>query len=130
MYVVRHLCGITTRRRSGSRVPCWAVAARAGTRFLVTAESGAYPDYVAALLSATANDTVHTAVFGEGWLDAPHRVLRLAKEKAATWAERVAGPVRVRGPALGSRPLVPTATNGVYHWRGDCDGDVRRLRCR
>jgi nitronate monooxygenase len=68
-----------------------AVAARVGTRFLVTAESGAHPDYVAALLSATANDTVHTTVFGEGWPDAPHRVLRLAKEKAAAWADRVVG---------------------------------------
>lgn len=62
-----------------------------GTRFLATVESGAHPDYVAALLSATANDTVHATVFGEGWPDAPHRVLRLATERAAAWPGRVVG---------------------------------------
>ena len=60
-----------------------------GTRFLATAESGAHPDYVAALLAATADATVHTTAFGEGWPDAPHRVLRIARERAAACADRV-----------------------------------------
>jgi nitronate monooxygenase len=48
-----------------------ASAARVGTRFLATAESGAHPDYVTALLAATADATVHTTAFGEDWPDAP-----------------------------------------------------------
>jgi NAD(P)H-dependent flavin oxidoreductase YrpB (nitropropane dioxygenase family) len=53
------------------------------TRFLASVESGAHPDYIAALLAATANATVVTTAFGEGWPEAPHRVLRVATERAA-----------------------------------------------
>ena len=60
-----------------------------GTRFLATAESGAHPDYVAALLAANADATVHTTAFSEGWPDAPHRVLRIAMERAALGVDRV-----------------------------------------
>jgi NAD(P)H-dependent flavin oxidoreductase YrpB (nitropropane dioxygenase family) len=83
--------GIATGAALAAALNAGAAAARVGTRFLVTAESGAHPGYVAALLSATANDTVHTTAFGEGWPDAPHRVLRLAKERAAAWADHVVG---------------------------------------
>jgi hypothetical protein len=44
---------------------------------------------VAALLAATAGATVHTTAFGQGWPDAPHRVLRIARERAAASADRV-----------------------------------------
>jgi NAD(P)H-dependent flavin oxidoreductase YrpB (nitropropane dioxygenase family) len=60
-----------------------AAGARVGTRFLASAESGAHPEYVAALLTATAEDTVRTTAYGKGWSDAPHRVLRAATERAA-----------------------------------------------
>jgi nitronate monooxygenase len=83
--------GIATGAALAAALNAGAAAARVGTRFLVTAESGAHPGYVAALLSATANDTVHSTAFGEGWPDAPHRVLRLAKEQAAAWADNVVG---------------------------------------
>jgi NAD(P)H-dependent flavin oxidoreductase YrpB (nitropropane dioxygenase family) len=83
--------GIATGAALAAALNAGAAAARVGTRFLVTAESGAHPGYVAALLSATANDTVHTTAFGEGWPDAPHRVLRVAKERAAAWADHVVG---------------------------------------
>jgi NAD(P)H-dependent flavin oxidoreductase YrpB (nitropropane dioxygenase family) len=83
--------GIATGAALAAALNAGAVAARVGTRFLATAESGAHPGYVAALLSATANDTVHTTAFGEGWPDAPHRVLRLATERAAAWADHVVG---------------------------------------
>ena len=45
--------------------------------------------YVAALLAATAGATVHTTMFGEGWPDAPHRVLRIATQRAAAGMDRV-----------------------------------------
>jgi NAD(P)H-dependent flavin oxidoreductase YrpB (nitropropane dioxygenase family) len=60
-----------------------AAGARVGTRFLASAESGAHPEYVAALLAASAEDTVRTTAYGKGWSDAPHRVLRAAAHRAA-----------------------------------------------
>ena len=42
-----------------------------------------------ALLAAAAGATVRTTAFGEGWPDAPHRVLRVARERAAACADRV-----------------------------------------
>lgn len=49
-----------------------AVAAAAGTRFLLTHESAAHPSYKARVLAAT--DTVETTLFGLGW-PARHRVV-------------------------------------------------------
>jgi NAD(P)H-dependent flavin oxidoreductase YrpB (nitropropane dioxygenase family) len=53
-----------------------------GTRFLTCPESNAHEDYVANLLAATSEDTELTEWFGDGWPDAPHRVLRGALEHA------------------------------------------------
>src|SRR6266567_1784152 len=64
--------GIATGAALAGALNAGASAARVGTRFLASAESGAHPGYVAALLAATAGDTVHTTAFGEGWPDAPH----------------------------------------------------------
>jgi NAD(P)H-dependent flavin oxidoreductase YrpB (nitropropane dioxygenase family) len=83
--------GIATGGALAEVLNAGAAAARVGTRFLATAESGAHPDYVAALLAATADDTVYTTAFGKGWPDAPHRVLRIAEERAAAWADHVVG---------------------------------------
>jgi NAD(P)H-dependent flavin oxidoreductase YrpB (nitropropane dioxygenase family) len=50
-----------------------AVAAVAGTRFLLSEESRAHPDYKQRCLDA--GDTVLTELFGLGWPGAPHRVI-------------------------------------------------------
>ena len=50
-----------------------AVAAVAGTRFLLSDESHAHPDYKQRCLDA--GETVLTELFGLGWPDAPHRVI-------------------------------------------------------
>jgi NAD(P)H-dependent flavin oxidoreductase YrpB (nitropropane dioxygenase family) len=50
-----------------------AVAAVVGTRFLLTEESRAHPDYKRRCLDA--DTTVLTELFGLGWPDAPHRVV-------------------------------------------------------
>ena len=49
-----------------------AVAAVAGTRFLLSEESRAHPDYKQRLLDA--RQTILTELFGAGW-PAPHRVV-------------------------------------------------------
>jgi nitronate monooxygenase len=50
-----------------------AVAAVAGTRFLLSDESRAHPDYKQRCLAA--GETILTELFGLGWPDAPHRVI-------------------------------------------------------
>ncbi len=47
-----------------------------GTRFVATKEAGAHQDYKSAITRATAADTVLTVCFQDGWINAPHRVLR------------------------------------------------------
>jgi NAD(P)H-dependent flavin oxidoreductase YrpB (nitropropane dioxygenase family) len=75
--------GIATGAALAAALNAGAAGARVGTRFLASAESGAHPDYLAALLAASAEDTVRTTAFAEGWQDAPHRVLRAATQRAA-----------------------------------------------
>jgi NAD(P)H-dependent flavin oxidoreductase YrpB (nitropropane dioxygenase family) len=47
-----------------------------GTRFVATRESGAHPDYKAALVAARPEDTAFTNCFDVDWPHAMHRVLR------------------------------------------------------
>ena len=61
-----------------------------GTRFLLSDESGAHPEYKARLVDA--DETVLTELFGVGW-PAPHRVV--PNEATSRWLK--GGP---RGPAL------------------------------
>jgi NAD(P)H-dependent flavin oxidoreductase YrpB (nitropropane dioxygenase family) len=60
---------------------------RVGTRFAVAPESGAHPDYVRSLLAADGDETELSEWFGEGWEEAPHRVLRsaLAAARESGW---------------------------------------------
>jgi NAD(P)H-dependent flavin oxidoreductase YrpB (nitropropane dioxygenase family) len=114
-----------TRAALGLRFPIWLAggvaerpdveAARAagaeavvvGTRFLLSDESDAHPEYKRRLLDA--HDTVLTELFGAGW-PAPHRVVRnAATERWLRGDER--GPGWVRGlhrataPALSRMPV-------------------------
>ena len=68
--------GIGSGRAMAAALLAGADAVRVGTRFLAAPEAAAHPDYVDALLRADAEDTVLTTAFGDGWPDAPHRVLR------------------------------------------------------
>ena len=74
--------GIVTADRVAELVRGGADAVRVGTRFIPCPESGAHPAYVERLLAAAEGDTELTTWFGEGWEDAPHRVLGSALEAA------------------------------------------------
>jgi NAD(P)H-dependent flavin oxidoreductase YrpB (nitropropane dioxygenase family) len=67
--------GIGTGRAMAAALTAGADAVRVGTRFMAAHEAAAHPTYVDALIAAGADDTVLTTAFGEGWPDAPHRVL-------------------------------------------------------
>jgi NAD(P)H-dependent flavin oxidoreductase YrpB (nitropropane dioxygenase family) len=73
---------VATSARVAELIGRGAAAVRVGTRFVASVESGAHPDYVQCLLPARAKDTTVTTWFGEGWDNAPHRVLRSALEAA------------------------------------------------
>jgi NAD(P)H-dependent flavin oxidoreductase YrpB (nitropropane dioxygenase family) len=82
--------GIAERADVAAALEAGAVAAVAGTRFLLTPESRAHPAYKARV--AAAQETILTELFGAGW-PAPHRVVANA---ATARRLREADP---RGPA-------------------------------
>jgi NAD(P)H-dependent flavin oxidoreductase YrpB (nitropropane dioxygenase family) len=81
--------GITSARAMAAALAAGAAGVRVGTRFVATQESGAHPDYVAALLAAPAEATVLTETFSVGWPDAAHRVLRSAVAAAQALPDEV-----------------------------------------
>lgn len=112
--------GIGTGRAMAAALAAGADAVRVGTRFMAAAEAGAHDTYVDALIEANAEDTVVTTAYGEGWPDAPHRVLR---------SSVAAG--EALGKAQSWSPLWPTtatpgdvASHALY--AGESVGAVRR----
>ncbi|HZO83393.1 MAG TPA: nitronate monooxygenase [Candidatus Binataceae bacterium] len=77
-----------------------------GTRFLASVEAAAHPAYKQRILTARAEDTVHTTLFDIGWPDAPHRVLRTAAYEEWERAGR---------PPSGQRPGEGTPIGEVKH---------------
>ncbi len=78
--------GISTRAAVQRALEAGADAVRVGTRFVVANESGAHPEYAAALCAAEGDATILTTAFGVFWPDAPHRVLRSAIDAAGDLA--------------------------------------------
>lgn len=89
-----------------------ATAAVAGTRFLLTEESAAHPEYQRRVLAA--DRTIRTMLFGIGW-PMPHRVVPNAATDA--WCGGTeAGPAWVRGLSRISAPvgrIVPLGALGA-----------------
>jgi nitronate monooxygenase len=88
--------GIGTARGLAAVLAAGASAARIGTRFVATPESGAHPSYQQALVTAGAADTVVTETYSVWWSDAvdrAHRVLRSAVDAADVLDDEFAGDV-------------------------------------
>ena len=86
--------GIGTARGLAAVLAGGASAARIGTRFVATVESGAHPSYQHALVVAEANETVLTEAYSVWWSDPvhrAHRVLRSAVESAEALDEEFVG---------------------------------------
>jgi NAD(P)H-dependent flavin oxidoreductase YrpB (nitropropane dioxygenase family) len=92
--------GIATARSLAAVLACGCGAARIGTRFVASTESGAHPEYVRALLAASAADTCLTEAFSVMWPNAPHRVLRSAIEAAESLPEGIVGETQRGGRAI------------------------------
>lgn len=80
-----------------------AAAAVAGTRFLLSDECPAHPEYKRRLLAAGA--TLRTELFGLGWPNAPHRVIANAATRRWLGGGEVPAPVRAIHRL--SAPLAP-----------------------
>jgi NAD(P)H-dependent flavin oxidoreductase YrpB (nitropropane dioxygenase family) len=108
-----------------------AEAAALGTRFLATPEARAHPAYKRKVVAATEEDTVHTLLFGGGWPDAPHRVLRtpfveewLGQQELGQQQrpdEPVIGQTRVAGQAM------PVTRFASFPPNSDATGDVESM---
>jgi len=68
--------GIATGAGVAAALAAGAQGALLGTRFLASPEAFATDSYKERIVAASAEDTVHTTLFGVGWPDAPHRVIR------------------------------------------------------
>jgi NAD(P)H-dependent flavin oxidoreductase YrpB (nitropropane dioxygenase family) len=87
--------GFADGRGLAAALALGADAAVFGTRFLASNEAAANRNYQNRILSAQAEDTVHTELYDVGWPNAAHRVLRT--KVIDEWE-------RAGKPATGSRP--------------------------
>ena len=92
--------GIGTAASMAAALAAGASGVRVGTRFVASAESGAHPKYVDALVAARAEDTVLTEEFSVLWPDAPHRVLRSSIEAARALSGDMAGELELDGQRI------------------------------
>jgi nitronate monooxygenase len=107
--------GIATREDAGRALEAGASAAVAGTRFLLSEESRAHPEYKRRLLGA--ERTILTELFGAAW-PAPHRVV----PNAATERWLAADP---RGPRL-NRALNRLTAPGARHMPASIQARIAR----
>jgi nitronate monooxygenase len=94
--------GIASARGVAACLAAGAAAVRVGTRLLATEESGAHPDYVAAVLAAGAEEAVLTDAFSVMWPPGPEplRTLRSAVEAAEAFPGEVVGETRMGAATL------------------------------
>ncbi len=128
--------GIGTGRAMAAALAAGADGVRLGTRFIAARESTAHPAYVDALIGATAADTVLTTAFGDGWPDAPHRVLKSSVDagerlgSGQSWtpdwpSSAYTGPVEARalyaGQSVGSVRSRQTAAEIIAEIAGEAE---------
>ncbi len=127
--------GIGSARGLASVLAAGASAARIGTRFVATTESGAHPSYQQALVAADGADTVVTEAYSVWWPNAAHRVLRSAVQAAEALDDGFVGDVGGDGeafpiPRFAARPP-DRATRGQIEamalYAGQSVGAVRAI---
>jgi NAD(P)H-dependent flavin oxidoreductase YrpB (nitropropane dioxygenase family) len=127
--------GIATARGVAAALAAGAAGVRVGTRFIASAESDAHPDWIAAVLEASATDAVVSDAYNVGLVPpGPHRVLQSALDAAAALPEeRPAATLRVAGaevpvPRFGPQPPTRDTTGEIAAmalYAGQSAGAVR-----
>jgi nitronate monooxygenase len=92
--------GIADRRGVSAALALGAAGVWVGTRFIVARESNAHDDYRAAVMKASADETLYSTVFDIGWPDAPLRTIHNSTTQAWNAAGR---PSRPNRPGEGDR---------------------------
>src|SRR4051794_18598562 len=111
--------GIATHRGVAAALAAGADGVRVGTRFIAAAESDAHPGWIAAVIAATAEESVVSTAFNVGLpVPGPHRVLRGSLEAAEALAGEQAGVVRLAGaeipvPRFGAQPPTRESTGAI-----------------
>ena len=104
--------GIATPRGVAAALAAGAEGVRVGTRFIASQESDAHPDWIQAVVDASAEDSVVSTAFNTGMPQpGPHRVLRSSVEAATALPEGEVGVVRLAGaevPVPRFAPQPPT----------------------
>ncbi len=115
--------GIADGRGIAAALCLGAEGAMLGTRFVMSREANAHPDYQAAIAAASETDTAYLEnLFDRGWRNAAHRTLKNSTYR--TWAQ--AGK-----PAKGTRPneneLIGELSSGVDIPRYSSEAPSRQL---
>jgi nitronate monooxygenase len=115
--------GIADGRGIAAALCLGAAGAMLGTRFVMSREANAHPDYQAAIAAASETGTAYLEnLFDRGWRSAPHRTLRNSTYRA--WME--AGK-----PNRGGRPaedeVIAALTNGSQVPRYSSDAPTRQV---
>jgi nitronate monooxygenase len=111
--------GIATARGVAAALAAGAGGARVGTRFIASDESDAHPEWVRAIVEASADDAVVSTAFNEGLPQpGPHRVLRSSIAAAEALDDRQAGVVTLAGaeisvPRFGAVPPTRDSTGTI-----------------
>jgi NAD(P)H-dependent flavin oxidoreductase YrpB (nitropropane dioxygenase family) len=113
--------GIGTAARVKAVIDAGASAVRIGTRFVASRESEAHPDYIAALIAASADDTELTETFGLDWPNAPHRVLKSSLLAAQAGTDQVVGATK-----MGPMEIPVERFSGMWPSR-DATGDIAAM---
>lgn len=102
-----------------------------GTRFLATPEANAHDLYKHKVIEASENDTLRTILFGHGWPNAPHRVLRTAFVTNWVGKEERGQEGRKDEPIIGHTRIagqpVPIPQFGGVPPSRDADGDIESM---
>lgn len=91
--------GIGDGRGLAAALCLGASGAWMGTRFLLSTEADAHPDYQRWLIDAGASNTIYTTLFRGGW--PPHTPLRTLPNKTLQLWEEAGRPEEGRGPGEG-----------------------------
>jgi nitronate monooxygenase len=129
--------GIATARGVAAVLAAGADGARVGTRFIASTESDAHPEWIRAVVGATAEDAVVSTAFNAGLPQpGPHRVLRSSIDAAEALDDEQAGVVRLAGaeipvPRFGPTPPTRESTgriDAMPFYAGQSAGAVRAIQ--
>lgn len=131
--------GIASGRAMAAALAAGADGVRVGTRFVAAVEAEAHPEYVAAIIAATPQDTVVSDTFSHDYPGAPHRALRASIAAAVAWPGDVVGVQRSdESGVIKDLPIhrfqkltvtrhVSGEIAAMPHWAGESVRGVHRL---